>query len=135
MPARDRVMFESFLRDMIEGRPERCAPALAPDVVWNLPPFARMEPLRGHDAVMEFVRNGSAPYYEAGSLTIEFHQVMLDAGNAGCRATLRATTKRGMPYENAYAFFARIVDGKLAEVWEMMDTVRFQEQLRAKPGS
>jgi len=129
----DRVMFETFLRDMIEGRPEACASALAADVVWNLPPFAKMEPLRGHDAVMEFVRNGSAPYYEAGSLSIEFHQILLDAGNASCQATLRATTKRGMPYENSYAFFARIAGGQLVEVWEMMDTVRFQEQLRAKP--
>ena len=129
----DREMFERFLSDMIGGRPEACAPALAQDVVWHLPPFADPAELRGFDAVMEFVRSGSAPYYDKGSLSIEIHQLLVSGGDASCRATLRGTTKRGMPYENIYAFFARIEDGKLVEVWELMDTVHFQNQLRARP--
>ncbi len=129
----DRANFQQFLADMIERRPERCEPRLAADVVWHWPPFAKQPPMEGREAAMEFVRNGAAPYYEEGTLSIEFGQVMVQDGQAGCRATLRGTTKRGMPYENSYAFFARIEDGLLTEVWEMMDSVRFLDQLKATP--
>jgi ketosteroid isomerase-like protein len=129
----DRVRFEHFLLDMIEGRPEACAPALADDIVWHLPPFADPGLLTGHADVMEFVRVGSAPYYQPGSLRIEIHQLLVAGGNGSCRATLTGTTRRGLPYENAYAFFARIEADRLVEVWELMDTVHFQNQLRARP--
>ncbi len=118
---------------MIGGRPDACAPKLADDVVWHLPPFADPAELRGHEAVMKFVREGSAPFYQPGSLQIEIQQLVVRDGNALCHATLRGTTKRGLPYENIYAFFARIETGKLVEVWELMDTVHFQNQLRARP--
>jgi len=118
---------------MIEGRPEACEPVLAEDVVWHWPPFADQPPMRGREEAMQFVRDGSRPYYQEGTLAIEFGQVMVQDGEAGCRATLRGTTKKGMPYENAYAFFARIADGKLVEVWEMMDSARFLDQMRARP--
>ena len=134
MSDRDRAMFQQFLADMIGGRPEACEPLLAVDVVWHWPPFANQPPMKGRAEAMQFVRDGAKPYYEEGTLSIEFGGVMVQDGQAGCRATLRGTTKHGMPYENAYAFFARIAGGKLVEVWEMMDSARFLEQLRARPG-
>ena len=118
---------------MIGGRPDACAPKLADDVVWHLPPFADPAELRGHEAVMQFVREGAAPFYQPGSLQIEIRQLVVRDGDALCHATLRGTTKRGLPYQNIYAFFARIETGKLVEVWELMDTVHFQNQLRARP--
>jgi len=116
---------------MIGGDHDAAAQRLAPDVVWHLPPFADPGVFRGREAVLAFMRNAPAAFYEDGTLRIEKHAVTWEEPFASCLATLRATTKHGQPYENRYVFFARLADGLLAEVWEMMDTVRFQEQTRA----
>jgi ketosteroid isomerase-like protein len=126
-----RQQFESFLDEMIEGRHDDAARRLAPDVLWHLPPFAKQAPFDGREAVRGFMRDAQAAFYQPGTLSIEKHAVTWDEPFASCLATLRATTRHGGPYENRYVFFARLENGLLAEVWEMMDSLRFVEQTRA----
>ena len=125
-----RQQFESFLDEMIGGDYEAAARRLAPDVVWHLPPFASPGVFEGIDAVKGFMRDAQAAFYEPGTLRIEKHAVTWEDPWASCLATLRATTRHGKPYENRYVFFARLENGLLVEVFEMMDTVRFQQQTR-----
>lgn len=133
MAKSDREIFESFLFDMIEGRHELVAAVLSNDVVWHLPLFAKQPPMAGRDAVLRFLSAGPEGIYEPGSLRIQPVGLAAEDGFASCLATITATTANGMPYENSYGFFARIRDGKLIEVWELVDGVTFQEQLRARP--
>jgi ketosteroid isomerase-like protein len=130
-PPDDRANFERFLFDMIEGRHDGAASLLHEDVVWHLPPFAGAPPMQGRAAVTKFMRDAPDAYYQPGSMRIEPILWTLEGGRAACLATLRATTKKGKPYRNLYAFFARLEGGLLCEVWELMDTVHFQAQLRA----
>jgi len=126
----DSQIFERFLFDMIEGRHAAAAAALAADVVWHLPPFADAPPMRGKRAVEKFMVEAPAAYYAPGSMKIEPISLSVVEGRGACLAKLTATTKKGKPYENLYAFFARLENGLLCEVWELMDTVKFQVQLR-----
>ena len=41
-------------------------------------------------------------------------------------------TARGEPYSNRYAFGFRFQGGRICEVWELMDSVRFQKQMGAR---
>lgn len=125
-----RQQFETFLKDMIGGRYDEAGARLAADVVWHLPPFAKVPPFEGYDAVMKFMREAPASLYQPGSMSIEMQAVTYDEPYASCLATLRATTRHGRPYENRYVFFARVREGLLAEVWEMLDSAVFQEQTR-----
>ena len=127
----DGDLFERFLFAMIEGRHEEAEALLADDVVWNLPPFAKMAPIEGKQAVARFIREAQATYYEPGSLRLEPLLICVQAGRAACMAQLHATTRNGKPYENRYAFFARLQRGLLCEVWELLDTASLQAQLRA----
>lgn len=127
----DRSRFERFLFDMIEGRHDAAAELLSEEVRWHMPPFADSPPIEGKAKVTAFMKDAPKAYYQPGSMRIEPIFVSVENGNAACIAKLFATTKKGKPYENLYAFFARIRDGKLCEVWELMDTVKFQQQLRA----
>ena len=129
-----RARFERFLHDMIEGRHDAVAPLLADDVRWHLPPFAKQPPIEGKGAVLKFLAEAPSLYSAPGSMKLEPRIVTADGPFVSCLATLRATTKRGAPYENRYVFFARLEGERLREVWEMMDTVHFQEQLRAPGG-
>jgi ketosteroid isomerase-like protein len=125
-----KARFEHFLRSMIGGRHDEAEELLSPNVVWHLPPFADQPPFEGRAAVSKFMRQTPALFYVPESMEIDLEAVTWDDPFASCLATLTATTKHGAPYENRYVFFARIEEGLLAEVWEMMDTVRFQEQTR-----
>ena len=129
--AADHRLFETFLFAMIGGRLDEVRPLLAPDVLWHLPPFAKAPPFEGVEAVMRFLEEAPAQFYAPGSMTIEPVFTSVEAGNAACLATLRATTKHGKPYENRYGFFARVRRGQLVEVWELLDTVRMQEQMKS----
>ncbi len=125
----DRDVFENFLFDMTGGRLERVAPVLDDAVVWHLPPFAKQSPLHGRDAVLRFLEEAPKAFYEPGSIRLEPISFAVEDGFASCLATLRATTRHGQPYENRYGFFARLRDGRLVEVWELLDSVRLFEQM------
>lgn len=135
MSESDRDLFRTFLFDMIEGRHDRVSPVLDEDVVWHLPPFAKQDPMRGRDAVLKFLTEAPASFYEPGTMRIEPVEILAGDGFASCLATLRATTKHGMPYENRYGFFARLRQGRLTEVWELLDSAVLLEQMRARPAS
>jgi ketosteroid isomerase-like protein len=129
MPS-DRDTFERFLFSMIGGHYDEAAACLADDVVWHLPPFAGESPIAGKAAVVKFMREVPALFYAPGSMRIAPVMLAVEDGRAACLAELTARTTSGAPYENRYAFFARIADGVLHEVWELLDTVRFQAQTR-----
>jgi ketosteroid isomerase-like protein len=95
---------------------------LADDAVWNLAPSLKLPRLEGGDA---------DTVYEPGTLRLEPIQISVEDGNAACFAKVYATTRRGKPYENVYGFFARIGNGRLEEVFELLDTVSFKKQLKA----
>lgn len=129
----DRAIFEGFLFDMIAGRYEEIAPKLAVDVVWHLPPFAKQPPMEGREAVLRFLQEAAAAFYQEGSMRLEPVAFTAEDGFASCLATLRATTRHGRPYENRYGFFTRLHEGLLIEVWEILDSVVLLEQTR-NPG-
>ena len=68
---------------------------LADDVLWHLPPFAKRPPLQGRDAVLTFVQQAQAAYYEPGTLSLEPEIVVADADSAAVLGTLRGTSQLG----------------------------------------
>lgn len=129
--ASDREIFEEFLDAMFARRWERVGELLTDSAVWNLPPSLGLPKLEGREAVVEFLSTAPDTVYEPGSLRLEPIQISVEDGNAACFAKVFATTKRGKPYENVYGFFARLAGGRLEEVFELLDTVNFREQLKA----
>ena len=106
------------------------APMLADDVVWHLPPFAKLAPLRGRDAVLAFVQQAQARYYQAGTLRLQPELVVADADGATVLGMLRGRSVRGKDYENLYSFALRIAGGQVVEAWELLDSAHFLAQMR-----
>jgi ketosteroid isomerase-like protein len=130
--SRDEARFKNFLQDMVGGRQDELAAHLHPEVVWHLPPFTRQKPIVGAGAVLQFLREGAAAVYESNSLTLKPELIAVCQGKASCLATIRGRLKDGRPYENQYAFFARMVAGKITEVWEILDSALLLDQLNPK---
>lgn len=130
--SRDEARFKNFLQDMVGARQDELAATLHPEVIWHLPPFTQQKPIAGAAAVLQFLREGAAAVYEANSLTLEPELIAVCHGNASCLATIRGRLKDGRPYENRYAFFARMVAGQITEVWEILDSALLLDQLQPK---
>ena len=127
--ANDRKTFEAFLDAMFDRRWDEAERLLADDAVWSFPPSLELAKLSGRRDVIAFLSSAPDTVYKPGTLRLEPIQICVEDGNAACFGTVRATTKRGKPYENVYGFFARIRDGHITEVFELLDTVSFREQI------
>ncbi|MFI5394952.1 MAG: nuclear transport factor 2 family protein [Candidatus Binatia bacterium] len=119
-----------FIEAMLALDLSTLASMLADDVVWHLPPFAKRPPLRGRDAVLTFVQDAQAAYYQAGTLSLEPTMVVADSDSAAVLGTLRGRTIRGRDYENTYSFVFRISGGRVIEAWELLDTAHLLAQMR-----
>ena len=56
--------------------------------------------------------------------------MIADRHDVAAQFTLNALLANGGPYENRYFFRFRMADGRIAEVWEYLDTL-LQQQLGA----
>lgn len=130
VPSGTRELALRFVDVMLAGDLAALGAMLGDDVVWHLPPFAKLGPMRGRDAVLAFVRDAQAAYYEAGTLRLERDLVVADADGAVVLGTLRGRTKRGRDYENLYSFALRFAGGQVVEAWELLDSARFLELMR-----
>ncbi len=119
-----------FVETLLAGDLAALAPLLADEVVWHLPPFAKRAPVRGREAVLAFVREAQAAFYEPGTLRLEPAMVVADGEGAAVLGTMRGRTKRGRDYENLYGFTLRLAAGRVVEAWELLDSAHFLEQIR-----
>ncbi|HQY70670.1 MAG TPA: nuclear transport factor 2 family protein [Pseudomonadales bacterium] len=116
--------------DIIGGRLaaplEEC---FTPDVRWHVPPSNPMikpNPACGIDGVMQVLSSGVG-VYAPGSLDVHLEAVIADRHDVAAQFTLNALLANGAAYENRYFFRFRMADGRIAEVWEYLDTLRQHE--------
>lgn len=135
----NRQTVRALFRSIANASKEDFSNLITDDVTWWIPTSAAAmnsarlhstegdRAVRGRDAVTTMLfKSGfyrdrrSSPEYDP--MTYEFHHVLADGDMAVSHHTLRTTTMAGDPYENNYAFVFRLEDGKIAEVWEHLDT-------------
>jgi len=116
--------------DIIGGRSaDALADCFTQDARWHVPqsnPMIRPNPKCGIAGVMEVLGSGVA-VYAPGSLDVCIEAVIADEHDVAVQFTLRARLADGRPYENRYFFRFRIAAGRIAEVWEYLDTLRQHE--------
>ncbi len=115
---------------------ETLATLLTEDIVWHAPPFARErfgDPV-GRQAVLDFLCGAGDEFYQPGSFSIERELEAFEGDRAIVMAILRATTARGEPYENRYAFGFRFREERIAEAWELLDSIHFERQMGPADG-
>ena len=116
--------------DIIGGRlAVPLAECFTPDARWHVPPsnpMIRPNPACGIDGVMQVLSSGVG-IYAPGSLDVRMEAVIADRHDVAAQFTLSALLANGKPYENRYFFRFRIADGRIAEVWEYLDTLRQHE--------
>ena len=100
------------------------AALMTDDVKWWVPQSAvdvahLPRPLEGKEAVTAML-GGAAVFFSELHWTID--QLIAEGDFVAAHAHMEGVTASGNDYLNHYVFVYRLVDGKIAEVWEHVDT-------------
>jgi len=98
---------------------------LAEDMVWHTPPSTIPEfrgPHRGRAAALELIGGAGSSLFVRGSQRVEIEHVIAEGELAAAQFRQVARTTAGRDYDNLYAFFFRVRDGRIQELWENTDT-------------
>jgi uncharacterized protein len=120
--ARNKQLVQEIFVELAKGNSRPFVESLADDVRWTLTgTTAWSKTYDGKQAVQsELLRPLFAQFAdrytaEATRLTAEDDRVVVEARG-------RVTTKAGQPYNNAYCYVFRLVDGRVKEITEYFDT-------------
>jgi uncharacterized protein len=105
---------------------------MAEGIRWWVPRSAeRFErPVDGRDAVLGLLSGTAARLYKPESMKRDYHTFVAEGEYVAVWLTMTAETTNGADYTNDYHFLYRCEEGRIAEVWEHLDTAyaysRFQ---------
>jgi ketosteroid isomerase-like protein len=108
------------------------AALMTDDVTWWVPQSAHTQahiprPLRGRDAVAKLLAGAPALFSE---MTWTVDRAIAEDDHVAVLAHMEGRTASGNDYLNQYVFAYRLVDGRIAEVWEHLDTAYVFEKVR-----
>ena len=103
---------------------------LADDVSWWAPPSSEFGGLHaGKPAVLRLMASGTGLYDLSHPMKADIEQMIAEDDWVSVQLTLEARTARGEDYRNHYHFAFRVVDGRICEVREHLDTLYAQQKL------
>jgi ketosteroid isomerase-like protein len=123
-----RRLVESF------GDPDAIGALLTDDCEWWITPTVGVlgSPSVGRDSIVESMRQIFGELW--GDARVELHHVIGEGDIGAARLTLRARAlfMEGLPYENEYSVWVRVVGDRIERVWEYLDvawsTAQFQDR-------
>ncbi len=103
------------------------------DVVWHLPESVSVRAAMGpdlHGAEVIALFGGSHQHYAERTWVID--HLIGEGDMVTLHGTMDGMTVSGNRYHNSYHFLFRLVDGRIAEGWEFLDTAYTFERLGPK---
>jgi ketosteroid isomerase-like protein len=118
----NRSLIQGIFAQLEAGNVKPFVDALSDGVRWTTPGHCAWSLVfEGKEAVLnQLLGPVRAQLVDRVHLTVR--RVIADGEHVVVEAKGQAVTKTGKPYDNEYCFVYRIVDGKVAEVTEYMDT-------------
>jgi ketosteroid isomerase-like protein len=126
---RNLDLVDRYFELLQKGDP-RIAELFTPDACWLAPqsaPVGRRH--EGLDAVLALMASGLGLYDTTRPMQIERTASLAGDERVYIEMTIRATTRRGEPYENHYVMAFELRDGRIAEVREYVDSLYAQRKL------
>jgi hypothetical protein len=128
-PETQRSIVERYFSMMRSGDPE-IGSLFRDDIVWIAPqssPVGRRH--EGRAAVLELMGMGVSLYDMSRPMHIEFDAIAAEGDHVFVEMTLSATTRSDEAYRNHYVFVFKLIEGKIAEIHEHLDTLYAQRLL------
>jgi ketosteroid isomerase-like protein len=121
--ATSRAVIERFVRAWVDRNEGELLQLLDEEAEWT-PPQTVASPVRDRKLIASLLAGGAAGrFVRLETLQREVLGVIVDGDEAFARIRLRAETLQGKRYENNYAWYYRVVDGRVAQIVEYADTL------------
>lgn len=119
-----RALIEKLVAARAAHDREQVRDCLAEDVEWIVPIGTPMTDFHGRDAVADGLIGGAASqFFDPKSIHREITMVLADGDKGAVRQHVQATTRTGDKYDNHYSWFYVCEDGKIAKIFEYLDTL------------
>ena len=122
------IQFQMDVAKKLRGEQMNLHNYLADDAQWHLP--GSLDTLCdgsdkiGRDAVIDMIENLVSRFYKTETMAFKFHSMIQDGDFVHMHFTLKAETINGKAYCSGYQTLFKVVNGKIAEVWEYFDSAR-----------
>ena len=134
-PESNRAVVGRFFQSLNEGD-NGPLPYITDDFVWHAPrstvdlfPGCALD-VFGIEGLRK-MKTYEYLLYDETPLTSQVHCMISEGDRVVLHCTMARRTKAGLPYENDYCFLFQVRDGKVAQVWEMADTLHGRRQYDA----
>ncbi|NIH82289.1 nuclear transport factor 2 family protein [Amycolatopsis viridis] len=126
----NEMVVRQFVDALNDGDLTTIADILADEASWHLHGTL---PVAGHyegrDAVLNDFLSQGLGLYEPGSLKIELTSIVSDGPTVAIEWHATGRSARGNLYDNEYALFFHLTDGKIAAIREYCDTLHVNDAL------
>lgn len=120
--AENKQLFQDIFAGLSVGDGSRFVDSLADDFCWTIiGTTAWSGTYRGKEAVRSTLLRPLFAQF-ADRYTNALHRIVAEGDCVVIECRGRVTTKTGKPYNNTYCWVCRVVNGKLKELTEYMDT-------------
>jgi ketosteroid isomerase-like protein len=111
------------------------SPKMTEHVIWRTPRSAlpTHQSKHGRQATLAMLAGGLNSPYLRGTKHVEIQFILVDGKAGAARYQMQAQLKSGGCYANQYCLFFRCEDGKIAELWEHVDSSEFYSLLGSEP--
>lgn len=138
-PSQNKALVRAYFDAIRSGDLERLAALLAPDLRFRCAAGTGAEDslvFRSSEALLRDLRHNLGQLYDpAFGIQPEVLGLVAEEDRVAAEVRIRGRTARtGEPYDNLYAFFFWIRDGRIAEVHEHLDTAYVTARLLEPAG-
>jgi len=118
----NKQLVEHIFAELAQGNSRPLVESMSDDFCWTVTGSNQWSgTYRGKRAVLDELLAQLTSRIEGRVKTVA-HRFIAEGDFVVVEARGNNTTKRGVPYNNAYCFVIRLADGKLREITEYMDT-------------
>ncbi|WP_457336775.1 nuclear transport factor 2 family protein [Rhizobacter sp. P5_C2] len=129
----NRQLIERIFAQLAQGNGRALVDAMDDDFCWTLAGSSAWSGTwRGKQAVREQLLAPLFAQFE-GTYTNTAERVIADGEHVAVQCRGHVSTKAGQRYDNHYCFVFRVVDGRLKEVVEYLDTALVDAVLQPPP--
>lgn len=122
MSTDNKSLMQHVFAELAKGNSRPFGEAMAEDVCWTIAgSSAWSRTWRGRKVVLSELMSPLFARF-SDTYTCQAHRMIAEGDCVVVEARGSVTTKSGKPYRNHYCYVCRLVDGKLVEVTEYMDT-------------
>jgi ketosteroid isomerase-like protein len=119
----NKQLLERIYTDLSKGNVKTLLDNLADDIQWTIIGTTALSGTsRGKAEVIEKILKSLRARLGDGPVVFTFERFIAEGEYVVMQALGQATAKSGKPYNNTYCIVCRVVDGKLKEMTDYIDT-------------